>query len=269
MSRTLQVSPERHGAYPTIGDALAAAPRGAVVIVAPGAYIESLDLTGFVVTIAAGDGGEVIVTGGNRYAPTLASRDGNLTLRGITIRAADAPAVLVEGGELTMEHCMVSAGFGAGIRLADGAGFTITDCSVTGAQQGIVIEDASGTIDTSTVRDSVDDGIVIRLGADPTLRNCTIVGCGHRGVYVYQSGKPTLEGCDISETGDEGIAVAQNSAPVLRRCYVHDTQGVGISFAAGTSGQVDSCKLENTAQPDLDIAPGAAVKVTKAAPAAG
>ncbi len=268
MSRTLQVSPERHGAYPTIGDALAVAPRGSVVIVAPGAYIESLELTGFVVTIAAADGGEVLVTGGNRYAPTLASRDGDVTLRGITIRAADAPAVLVEGGELTMEHCTISAGFGAGVRLADGAGFAISDCTITGAQQGIVIEDATGTIDTTVVRDSVDDGIVVRLGADPTLRNCTIVSCGHRGVYIYQSGKPILEGCDISETGDEGIAVAQNSAPVLRRCYVHDTQGVGISFGPGTSGEVDSCKIENTAQPDLDIDPGAAVTVTKAAAAA-
>lgn len=280
MSRVLQVSAERHGAYPTIGEALAVAPAGAVIAVDPGTYYESLDLTGATITIAAAVAGpgtagprdghtkadtEVILAGSASLDPLVRCRDGSVTLRGITLRAGDCAAVDIEHATLKMEACRLSAGFGPAVRLSDRAEFTVTGCTISGAQQGLVIEDATGTVEGTTISEIVDDGVVVRLGADPTFRNCTISGCGHRGVYIYQSGKPTIEGCDISGTGDEGIAVAQYSIPLLIRVYVHDTKGVGISFASGTSGEVDSCKVENTAEPGLHIAEDANVTVTEAA----
>ncbi|MGI8627451.1 MAG: right-handed parallel beta-helix repeat-containing protein, partial [Geodermatophilaceae bacterium] len=164
--------------------------------------------------------------------------------------------------------CRVEAAYGAGVKTSDRSELTITDTTIKGAQQGLVIEDSGGTVDTVTVGDSADDAIVVRLGADPVLRDCTVSGAGHRGVYAYQSAKPTFEGCDVSGTGEAGISIAQGSVPILTRCHVHDTRGAGISFAAGTGGEVNACKVENTASPGIDISADASVRVREAAEAA-
>ena len=46
MSRTLLVSPTRRGAYPSIREAVEAAPDGAVISIEPGEYAEALVVTG-------------------------------------------------------------------------------------------------------------------------------------------------------------------------------------------------------------------------------
>ena len=43
-ARTLLVAPGRHGAYPTIGEALGNAPDGGVIAVAAGTYAETFEL---------------------------------------------------------------------------------------------------------------------------------------------------------------------------------------------------------------------------------
>ncbi len=268
MSRTLHVSPDRPGAYPVLREALLDAGPEATIVVWPGTYAESVDLrseAGSTVTIAAGEGGEVIISGTGSYDPTIRWRGGTLVLRGLTIRSTSGGAVDVTETKLTVDRCRVEAGYGAGIKATDRSLLSIKDTTVKGAQQGLVIEDSGGAVDAVTILESADDAIVLRLGADPVLRNCTVTGTGNRGVYVYQSAKPTLENCEISGTGEAGIAVVQGSSPILTRCHVHNTRGAGISFAADTAGEVNACKVNNTAVPGVDIAEGAAVTVREAA----
>ncbi|HEX3814604.1 MAG TPA: right-handed parallel beta-helix repeat-containing protein [Mycobacteriales bacterium] len=267
MSRILQVSPERRGAYATIRDALAAATAGATVVVDPGVYSEVVNVSGGGITIAAADDG-VILDGAESYEPVVMCQGGQLTLRGITIRAGHT-AVRADNAKLELEKCTITGGYGPAVLLTDRSEFTLTECTISGAQQGMVIEDSSGNVTKSTVSDISDDGIIIRLGAETTFRDCRITGCGHRGLYVYQFGKPTLEACEITGTGEEGIAVAAQSMPILSRCHIHDTQGVGVSFAAGTSGELNGCKIENTADPGVLVADGARVEIVEGAAAAG
>lgn len=267
MSRTLQVATGRPGAYPFIREAMLDATPGTTIVISPGTYEETLEFTGSAgegLTFAAADGGEVILDGGSSYDPTIRWRGGGLTLRGLTVKGGSATVIEVAGTELTVEKCTIKAGFGAGIKATDRSELAVKETTISGAQQGLVIEDCSGLLDSVTISASADDAIVLRLGADPVLRNCTIDGAGQRGVYVYQSAKPTLEGCDISATGQEGISVVQSSTPILIRCHVHDTRGVGIAFAEGTGGEVTACKAENTASPGVSIDPGADVKLTEA-----
>ena len=237
MSRTLHVSPDRPGAYPVLREALLDAAAGATIVVWPGSYEESLDMRaepGVALTIAAGEGGEVVIAGNGSYDPTIRCRGGALALRGLMVRSTAGGAVDVAETKLTVDKCRVEARYGAGIKAADRSQLSVKDTTIKGAQQGLVIEDSGGSIDGSTIIESADDAIVLRLGADPVLRDCKVIGAGNRGVYAYQSAKPTLENCEISGTGEAGIAIAQGSIPILTRCHVHDTRGVGISFAADT-----------------------------------
>jgi Holliday junction resolvasome RuvABC ATP-dependent DNA helicase subunit len=236
-------------------------------VVDPGTYSEIVHVSGGGITIAAAAEG-VVLDGTEGYEPVVACRDGNLTLRGLTVRGAQS-AVRAHNARIELEDCTIFGGYGPAVLLSDRTELTITNCTISGAQQGMVIEDSAGSVVKTTVTDINDDGIIIRLGAEITFQDCRITNCGHRGLYVYQSGKPTLEACEIAGTGGEGIAVAHQSMPILTRCHIHDTQGVGVSFAATTSGELNGCKVENTAEPGVLIADGARVTVVEGAAAAG
>ncbi len=263
-ARTLLVAPGRHGAYPTIGDALGNAPDGGVIAIAAGTYAETFELADRRLTITAHEGGEVVLDGSGGDWPALTVRGGSLTLQGLTIKAG-AAAVQVEDTELTVERCTLSTEVGPAIAVRGCRRFTVSRCTVENSDQGIVVESSSGRIDETTVRDIAGDGIVIGLGADPELRNCVVSDCGQRGVYIYQYARPVLETCEVSRTAHDGIAVAQQSRPEIRKCKVHDVGGVGIAFATGCAGAIDSCHVDNAAPPGILVAAGATPTVTEPA----
>ncbi|MBB4906439.1 right-handed parallel beta-helix repeat-containing protein [Actinophytocola algeriensis] len=263
-ARTLLVAPGRHGAFPTIGDALGNAPDGGVIAIAAGTYAETFELDGRRLTIRAHEGGEVVLDGSGGDWPALSARGGSLTLQGLTIKAG-AAAVQVEDVELSVERCTLSTEVGPAVAVRGCRRFTVSRCTVDGAEQGLVVESSSGRIDETTVRNIAGDGIVIGLGADPELRNCVVSDCGQRGIYVYQYARPVIESCEVSSTGHEGIAVAQQSRPEVRKCRVHDVGGVGIAFAAGCAGAIEECQVDNSAEPGVLVAEGATPTVTEPA----
>ena len=258
MARTLTVSAQRTGAYPTIRDALEIATDGAVISIETGTYAEALRITNRRITLAAaGEPGTVVIDATSWHQSAVSCAGGEVTLQGLVLKAGDYPAVNGIGGRLRIEKCELSAGYAAGVAVTDGAMLDATEVKVTQGQNGIVIEDAGGTLDRCEVTNIADDGIIVRLGANPTIRNSTIARCGFRGIYVYQAGQPTIERCDISGTGDAGISIAHHSSPTISASWVHDTQGVGIMFGQGCGGLVDACKVENTAAPGIYVDDGA------------
>ncbi|GAB3160461.1 hypothetical protein GCM10027290_66500 [Micromonospora sonneratiae] len=258
MARTLTVSSQRPGACPTIRDALEIASDGAIVSIEAGVYTEAVQLTGKTVSlVAAGEPGSVTIDASSAGGSAVACSGGAVTLRGLVLKTSDYPAVSARGGQLTMDKCEASARYAAGVSVTDGTTLNATDVKIVGGQHGFVIEDAEGLLDKCEVRDVSDDGIIVRLGASPTIRNSTVAGCGYRGCYVYQSGRPSIERCDISGTGDAGISVAQGSAPSIIDSWIHDTHGVGILFARGSGGLVEGTRVEDTAAPGIQVDEGA------------
>ncbi|MEV6812290.1 right-handed parallel beta-helix repeat-containing protein [Micromonospora sp. NPDC051296] len=258
MTRTLLVSPDQPGAYPSIGEALAVASDDAVVSVSPGTYYEALFINDRGVAIVAAQGaGTVTIDASSGTYPTVSCNSGRLELRDLVLKAGDAPVVVADRAALTMTGCELSAGFGAAIQVAGRSEFTLARCRVTGGRYGLVVEDSDGSVEGCEFTDLSEDGIIVRIGAAPTIRTSTVTRCGNRGIYVYQYGRPTIETCDISQTGHAGVAVVHQSAPVLRRCRIRDTRGPAISFGRGCHGTVEECSTENTAQPAIEVAEGA------------
>ena len=265
MSQLLHVSADRPGAYPTIADALEVAPDGATLSISPGTYRESVRLSGRRLTLRAeGEPGTATVDATAAGGPALAVTGGEVTVEGLKLTSADYPAASARSGTLRLRRCELAAGYGAGLAATDGSTVDATETKVVRGQHGFVYEDSGGTVEACEIRDVTDDGVIVRLGADPAVRNTTIAGCGYRGVYVYQAGRPTIERCDISGTGDAGIVVAHQSAPVIVQTYVHGTRGVGISFGRGCGGTVDQCRVEDTALPAVQVDEGAHPTVTLA-----
>jgi hypothetical protein len=263
-TRVLTVAADRPGAYPTIGSALLEAPDGAVVAIAAGTYAETLELSGRSITLQA-EAGTVVLDGAGAECPTLRAFDGELTVRGLDVRAGDNLAISVDRTVLTVEQCSVRSRTRPAISVHASTAFTVDRCTIDGAQTGIVVEGASGRILDTTVTGISGDGIVVALGSDPLIRGCTIRSCGGRGIYVYQYSRPEITDTEVAHTGTEGIGVAHASTPTIRRVGVHDTRGPAITFAPGCGGTVEGCRADNTGQPALAIADGATVEVIERA----
>ena len=114
MAYTLTVSAQRPGAYPTLRDALEVAPDQSVIAVEPGTYREAVSVRGRHLTIVAAGEGKVVIDATGAGASAVASHGGDVTLRGLTLRSGEYPAVSASGGRLTMADCEVHAGFAAG-----------------------------------------------------------------------------------------------------------------------------------------------------------
>ncbi|GAB3413967.1 AAA family ATPase [Flindersiella endophytica] len=267
-TRTLVVAPGRPGAYPTIGQAVLEAPDGAVVAIADGTYAEILQISGRAVTLRAEPGAAVVLDATGGEPPAVSMVDGSLTLEGIWVRAGHGPGILARRSTLVAERCQVGGGTAAAVVIDAAISFRLARCTVTGGETGVQVLASSGQVVDTTIAESLGDGLVIGLGADPLVRGGTISQCGGRGVYVYQYGRPVIESCEISQTGAEGVAVAHGSRPTLRRLSVHDTRGCGLSFGAGCGGQVEGCRTSNTAEPAIRLA-DTADPVVVDAPAGG
>jgi len=265
MARVLVVSTQRSGAYPSIRDALEVAPDGATISIEAGVYAETVRVSGQRLSlVAAGAAGSVTIDASDGAGPAVGSDGADVTLQGLVVRSGHYPGVQACGGRITIERCEVAAQYAAGVSVTDGAVLTATDVKITAGQSGFVIEDAGGVIDKCEVRDIAEDGIIVRLGADPAIRNSTVSACGYRGIYIYQAGRPTIERCDISSTGDAGISVAHQSSPTITGSWVHDTRGVGIMIGRGCGGLVEGTRVEGTAAPGIQLDDGATATVRKA-----
>jgi parallel beta-helix repeat protein len=266
MAGTLTVSPQRSGAYPTISDALEAATDGAVVSIEAGTYNEAIAVRGRRLSlVAAAEPGSVTIDATGATATAVACAGGELLLRGITVKSRDYPAVAASRALLRLERCRVQADTAAAVEVTDGTTITATDVVVAGGQFGIVIADASGTLDRCEIQDIDEDGIIARLGADPTIRNCSIRRCGHRGIYVYHSATPKIERCEIEKARGAGIAVAFQSSPVIVECFIHDTGSVGIHVAAGCGGAIRATQIAASAAPPILVDAGANPVIEEAA----
>ncbi|MGP4016894.1 right-handed parallel beta-helix repeat-containing protein [Saccharopolyspora sp. 5N708] len=263
MARTLFVSPEQRGALPTIRDALDAADSGAIISIAPGEYDEQITIRGQQVVLAAREPGTVTITSPLRDQPTVSVTDGTVEFSGLAVHSTADSAIRIVGGKAKIVDCSASAGFAAAISVARGADVELRGVEVTSAQYGLIIENADGMVESCAFRDTVDDAVIVRLGARATLRHCTVEGSGFRGIYMYQAGNSSIERCDISRTGDAGIAVADQTSPNIVECWVHDTQGAGITVGRGCGGVIEDCRVENTAPPGVLIDDGARTQVRR------
>jgi parallel beta-helix repeat protein len=270
VARTYMVSPTASGAYPTIRDAIEVADDDAVIAIAPGTYAEALQLDGRTVTLKpSGEPGSVVIDAEALGRPAIACRDSTVTLQGLVLRSTEAAGVSVVRGKLVIQQCEASARYGAGVSVTDGATVQATDVKVTGGQFGFLIEDASGSIDRCEVQDVAEDGIIVRLGADPTIRDSTVSNSGYRGFYIYQAGRPTIEHCEVLNSGDVGISIAHQSAPTIRNTAVNGAKGVGIMVGRGCRGRIEGCTVDATATPGIHVDEGATPEIVTGSGAAG
>ncbi|NIJ14482.1 hypothetical protein FHU38_004883 [Saccharomonospora amisosensis] len=261
MARTLHVAPQQRGSFPTIRDALDAATNGTVISIAAGDYTETLTIQHADIVLRAQDSGAVRINSALPEQPAVSAVGAKLQLIGLNLRSEENSALRVLGGQLKVADCVAAAGYAAAVSITGGADVKLSNTKIIGGQYGLILEESDGVVERCEIRDIVDDAVILRLGTRATLNHCTIIGCGFRGVYLYQAGDSAIERCEISQTADAGIAVADQTSPSITSSWIHDTQGVGIAVGKGCGGVIDNCRIENTAAPGIRLDDGARTEV--------
>ena len=214
---------------PTIQAGINVALDGDLVLVAPGTYLENIEIGGRQITVEGEQGADVTVI------------DGNQT--GSVVRFMDS----------------------SGDSILDG--FTVTNGNENGGG-GIFCYDSSPTIMNCTISGNIahnnDGGGIYCNYSSPTIMNCIIwgnvaVGSGG-GIYCNYS-SPTITNCTISENrtnayGGGAISCHSSSSPTITNCTITNntaySSGGGIS-CGGSLTVLNSILWGNYAPDDPEI----------------
>ncbi|MFD0276378.1 right-handed parallel beta-helix repeat-containing protein [Kitasatospora sp. NPDC127111] len=266
MSRqVLLVSPDRPGAHRSISAALAEAPEGALITVAPGRYEEALVLTRAVTVAAgdvgdAGDGGTVevhavagstvvvdaeavrlsglVLSGTDRQAPVLDLRRGQAALDGCRIRGEAWTAVLVwQDATLAARGCWVENPQGAGV---------------------VVTSTGASVLEDTEVADAGSSAVVVAERGRLEVRDCRLVRARGNGVCVNGTGAVVVEGTVITGSAKPGVAVEQEARAELRRVTVSGSAAVDAYLTSRGETVLTGCAFEGSAGQAVHVAGGAA-----------
>lgn len=183
--------------YKTIGEAVEAACSGDVVLVAPGTYEESLDISKGLQIVGQGSCMETILSWSRGNVITV--RDGELRLIGLSIlqKGKKGHGVEVEGGNVTIEDCALncSSADAALTGMGPRAVLTVRRSRISESPEsgGIYAYGSAKVLAEGNDVSGCRYGIVSRAHADLVIRKCTIRDCLISGVWIVEDGHAMIE----------------------------------------------------------------------------
>jgi len=103
---------------------------------------------------------------------------------------------------------------------------------------------ATTRLEGLTIRNGIV-GIVVDGGASPIIRRCVLTDHEFYGIGAAP-GSPTIEQCTITGCGGRGILLLWNSPATISRCVIVRNKGGGI-FGRTSDTTIDSCLIANNA----------------------
>lgn len=274
----LVVSQKGDTPYRTIQSAVDAARPGADVLVRPGVYAESVNISRPVNLVGDTSGGEAVVIecpdGSCLSASARAASAKNFHLRpaaaGFWRRLAgggDAlPVVVISGGDLLLESCVVSGAAGMGVVVWGGEtsptlkGLKVFDTRLNGI---LFTGGSGGVLEGSEVYETGWAALRVEQGSQPLVLNSKFHHSRMSGIMFTERGAGQVEGCDVYENAYANIDVKERSHPVIRRTRVYGGRQVGALFRGGSSGLIEECDVFDNAYSGVEFAEGSSPVVRR------
>jgi hypothetical protein len=260
--------------YSTIQSALNAAVAGETVILQPGSYDESVNISGKDITVTSTDphdpnivAGTILDGAGYRSVVIFSAGAGSPTLTGFTITNG-ANGINAEAASPIVTKCIIQHNLGHGIRCVDSeptiVDSTISDNGGAGVSLYSVGQDTAVVINCRLLANGLDG--VSCNGADLDITNCLIAGNGGNGFWAYSSTLLYITNCTIVENAEQGFS-AEECRTMVANSIIRDNWLGQIHEAYGLL-RISYCNIEagwgGTAVIDAVpnfIAPGAWVDV--------
>jgi predicted outer membrane repeat protein len=245
--------------YGTIQQAINAASSGDEIIVAPGTYVEQVNLLGLTIWLHSSDGPDVTIIDGNgaEHVVTIESGEGpDAIIEGFTIRGGNSTGNgggLYTNADIVIDTCVFTendALCGGGLYL-DGCAAEVRDCTF---ENNVAL--ASG-------------GGVTNLGGDPTFTGCAFLSndANRGGAMANLTSSPEIAGClfDSNVVIERGGAIYNigdappeqgQSNPVITDCdfvanfvqyggagaaIANDARELGGEFGPGSDPIITGC----------------------------
>ena len=249
------------GDSPTIQGAINMATSGDTILVAPGTYVETIDLLGKQLVIEGTGGAAVTIidaAGGPSAVTADAAEPAGTALRGLTLTGGTGRDVIVQDSPLGDYHIVTGGG---GLYAGVGAHLDLSDCAITGNTIGTALFSWGGGVlayactlqitDCSFSSNSVEDAgaAFATAGGEVTLTmsGCTVTGNtaldGPAILILHGFGQ--VNDCVIADNTGTGLRTTGYGLTV-RRCTFYGNTEYGYSmFAWFGSDVIDLTFLGN------------------------
>ncbi|RDG36024.1 right-handed parallel beta-helix repeat-containing protein [Streptomyces corynorhini] len=144
----------------------------------------------------------------------------------------DALFVLDRGSRADVVDSDISQVRNTAVSVSDGATAQLDDCRIREASTGAWFRDhgSGGTLSSCTI-DTVQTGVIVTKGADPTIERCTVTSSAEAGFYVSAEGRGTFHNCRVTGSGGYGFHVMDGCRTTLTRCRTERCARGGYDFA--------------------------------------
>ncbi|ROQ27098.1 parallel beta helix pectate lyase-like protein [Streptomyces sp. PanSC19] len=143
----------------------------------------------------------------------------------------DALFVLDRGSRVDVVDSDLTQVRNTAVSVSDGATAQLDDCRIREASTGAWFRDhgSGGTLGGCTI-DSVQTGVIVTKGADPTIDRCVVTSPAEAGFYVSAEGRGSFHGCRVTGSGGYGFHVTDGCRTILRRCRTERCARGGYEF---------------------------------------
>ncbi|MER5962096.1 right-handed parallel beta-helix repeat-containing protein [Streptomyces sp. NPDC002057] len=161
----------------------------------------------------------------------------------------DALFVLDRGSRVDVVDSDLSQVRNTAVSVSDGATAQLDDCRIREASTGAWFRDhgSGGTLGGCTI-DSVQTGVIVTKGADPTIDRCTVTSPAEAGFYVSAEGRGSFTGCRVTGSGGYGFHVTDGCRTTLRKCRTERCARGGYEFPEEGASAEDCTSDESAAR---------------------
>ena len=270
--RVIHLKADGTGDYPTLQDAITAAPEGTVIVLAAGTYLQTrpLVITKPLRLIGEGMDSTTIVSNAADCVMSVTTT-GLFSMTGIAFQyQGEGPAdvVVIEATSLEIVSCSFSGAVEApprrswaGLRILGQTMGTVRGCIASGnTGEGITLEDqarvvlegnrcvenagcgiaflgnASGRVSGNECASNGQAGIIVSESAAPILIENSCTKNAWAGILFIESASGLAQANECSQNGTHGIHVVQQAKPTLEANTCSTNKQVGIAYFGQSGG---------------------------------
>ncbi|MEJ7729758.1 MAG: right-handed parallel beta-helix repeat-containing protein [Polyangiaceae bacterium] len=236
--------------FATIGEALQAAPDGAVIAVEAGTYAEALDIARSV-SVVGRCAAEVQIASPGGAQPGIASDADAVVLRGLTVSGHLAGGIQVTGGSARVEQCQIKGNVGFGVA-AFGATLTVVESSIADSESDGAY--GLGAFALESGRIELVDSVIVRAKQ---------IALGVAKASSASVTRTVIRDTETAEPGGKaarGLQVDTDSTIEVESSALLDNGGAAMAFGGGaTTATVRQTVLRGGAGPGILVRDGASL----------
>jgi hypothetical protein len=254
---TITVGPRGSGAdHHELAAAVAAAPAGATIHLAPGRYHDPVVIERPVSIEVTGPGSAVLDADA---VPCLRSASASVAIRGLEVRSSartGAVAIEVSAGDCRLDAVRVSAQWPEGATgisvLAEATRAHIVEASASAVDVGLRIAAGSVRLERMHVGRGTRHGLLVAEGGDPTVVDCRFEASSDATVRFEARSSGAIDGCAIGRGGRASVELLDGADPSLRGARAAEGASGAAGAFASVADRVARVRGEGASSPPVD-----------------